>query len=132
VGTTDTQTLTNKRVTPRVPATSTTTTSPFALNSDSYDEYYFTALANALTISLDGGTPTDGQKFILRILNNGTGYVITFTGSGAKSYRPVGVTMTASGSDWTYTTTASKTTYFGMIYNLAATCWDIVAISQQA
>jgi hypothetical protein len=95
----------------------------------------FTALANALTISTDGGTPTDGQRFVLRILNNGTGYVITFTGStgsNTKFYRPVGVTLTASGTDWTYTTTASKTTYFGMIYNLAATCWDIVAISQQA
>jgi hypothetical protein len=131
VGTTDTQTLTNKRVTPRTTAV-TTTTSPFTPNTDNYDEYAFTALANALTIALDAGTPTDGQRFVLRILNNGTGYVITFTGTGTDSYRPVGVTMTASGSDWTYTLTASKTTYFGMIYNLNALCWDIVAISQQA
>jgi hypothetical protein len=134
VGTTDTQTLTNKRVTPRVTAASSTT-SPFNPDSGLYDEYAFTALANALTIGLDTGTPTDGQKLILRILNNGTGYVITFTGStglNTKFYRPVGVTLTVSGTDWTYTTTASKTTYFGMIYNLNATCWDIVAISQQA
>ena len=133
VGTTDTQTLTNKRVTPRITAV-TTTTSPFALNTDTVDEYAFTALANALTIGLDTGTPTDGQKFILRVLNNGTGYVITFTGSNSntKFYRPIGVTLTASGTDWTYTTTASKLTYFGMIYNSSATCWDIVAISQQA
>jgi hypothetical protein len=132
VGTTDTQTLTNKRVTPRVPATSTTTASPFALNTDSYDQYYFTALANALTISADGGTPTDGQKFVFRVLNNGTGYVLTFAGGVSKGYRPIGVTMTTSGSDYTYTLTASKTTYFGMIYNSNAVRWDIVAISQEA
>jgi hypothetical protein len=132
VGTTDTQTLTNKRVTPRLPATSTTTASPFALTTDSYDEYYFTALANALTISADTGTPTDGQKFILRILNNGTGYVITFTGGVSNGYRPINVTMTASGSNWTYTTTANKTTYFGMLYNSNAVRWDILAISQEA
>lgn len=134
VGTTETQTLTNKRVTPRTTAVASST-SPFNPNTDGYDEYAFTALANALTIGLDTGTQTDGQKFILRVLNNGTGYVITFTGStgsNTKFYRPVGVTLTASGTDWTYTTTASKTTYFGMIYNVAATCWDIVAISQQA
>ena len=134
VGTTDTQTLTNKRVTPRTTAVSSST-SPFNPNTDGYDEYAFTALANALTIGLDTGAPTDGQKLILRVLNNGTGYVVTFTGStglNSKFYRPVGVTLTASATDWTYTTTASKTTYFGMIYNVAATCWDIVAISQQA
>jgi hypothetical protein len=131
VGTTDTQTLTNKRVTPRTTAV-TTTTSPFALNTDSLDEYAFTALANALTISADAGTPTDGQKFILRILNNGTGYVITFTGGVSNGYRPINVTMTASGSNWTYTTTANKTTYFGMLYNSNAVRWDIVAISQEA
>jgi hypothetical protein len=130
---TGTQTLTNKRVTPRQIAT-TTTTSPFAINTDSYDQYSFTALANALTISLDGGTPTDGQKLVLRILNNGTGYVITFTGSNSntKFFRPVGVSLTASSTNWTYTLTASKITYFGMIYNSNATCWDIVAITTQA
>jgi hypothetical protein len=130
VGTTDTQTLTNKRVTPRTTST-TTTASPFALNTDTVDEYAFTALANALTISADAGTPTDGQKFILRVLNNGTGYVITFTGGVSKGYRPVGVVLTASGSNWTYTTTANKTTYFGMIYNSNASRWDIIALSQE-
>jgi hypothetical protein len=102
------------------------------LNTETVEEYAFTALANALTISADAGPPTDGQKLTLRILNNGTGYVITFTGGVSKGYRPVGSTLTASGSDWTYTLTASKTTYFGMIYNSNASRWDIVAISQEA
>jgi hypothetical protein len=102
------------------------------LNTNSYDEYAFTALANALTISADAGTPTDGQKFVFRVLNNGSAYVLTFTGGVTNGYRPVGVTMTASASNWTYTLTASKSTYFGMIYNSNASRWDIVAISQEA
>lgn len=130
VGTAETQTLTNKRVTPRV-TVATTTSSPFALNTDSVDEYAFTALANALTISADAGTPTDGQKFVLRILNNGTGYVITFTGGVSNGYRPIGSALTSSGSNWTYTLIASKTTYFGMIYNANASRWDLLAISQE-
>jgi hypothetical protein len=131
VGTTDTQTLTNKRVTPRI-TVATTTTSPFALNTDTVDEYAFTALANALTISADAGTPTDGQKFILRVLNSGSAYVITFTGGVSNGYRPVGASLTVSGSNFTYTLTASKSTYFGMIYNANASRWDILAISQEA
>jgi hypothetical protein len=64
-------------------------------------------------------------------LNNGTGYVITFTGSGSKSFRPVGTPLTANSTNWTYTLTASKITYFGMIYNSNAGFWDVVAIGTQ-
>jgi hypothetical protein len=131
VGTTDTQTLTNKRVTPRINS-QTTTTSPWAWSSDSYDTQAFTALANALTINADGGTPTDGQKAIFRFLDNGTGRILTFTGGTAKGFRPVGVTLSTSGSDFTYTTTASKTVYFGCIYNSAVSRWDIIALSLEA
>ena len=116
---------------PRI-TVATTTASPFALNTDTVDEYAFTALANALTISADAGTPTDGQKFILRILNNGSSYVITFTGGVSNGYRPTGAALTISGSNFTYTLVASKTTYFGMIYNANASRWDILAISQEA
>jgi hypothetical protein len=131
VGTTDTQTLTNKRITPRI-TSAASTTSPLAWNSDSYDEYAYTALANDLTLSADAGTPTDGQKIIFRFQDDGTPRVLTFTGGSAKSFEPVGVTVTASGSNWTYTTTASKKVYFGCIYNIADSRWDMVAIAQEA
>jgi hypothetical protein len=127
----DTQTLTNKRVTPRMNS-QTTTTSPWAWSSDSYDIQAFTALDTALTINADGGTPTDGQKAIFRFLDNGTGRILTFTGGTAKGFRPVGVTLTVSGSDFTYTTTANKTVYFGCIYNFAVSRWDIIALSLEA
>lgn len=126
-----TDTLTNKRITPRVNST-TTTTSPWAWDSNSFDVQEFTALANALTINADAGTPTDGQKTILRFKDNATTRTLTFTGAVSKGFQPIGVTMTVSGSNFTYATTVSKITYFGCVYNSGAARWDIVAIAQQA
>jgi len=39
--------------------------------------------------------------------------------------------LTTSGSNFTYTLTASKTTYFGAIYNTTSARWEIVALSQE-
>jgi hypothetical protein len=124
VGTTDTQTLTNKRVTPRMNS-QTTTTSPWAWDSDSYDVQAFTALANALTINADAGTPTDGQRTILRFKDNGTARALTWTTGATKAFRAVGVTLPT-------TTVINKTVYVGCLYNLADLRWDAVAVSQEA
>jgi hypothetical protein len=131
VGTTDTQTLTNKTITARV-SSAASTTSPLAWNSDNFDEYIYTALANALTLNADAGTPTNGRKIIFCFTDNGTTKTITFTGGVSKGFQPVGVTLTASGSNWTYATTANKKVYFGCIYEAADARWDIVALSQEA
>lgn len=131
VGTSDTQTLTNKRIDPRVSSTASIG-SPLAWNSDSYDLYAATAQAGALTISADSGTPVNGQKMVFRFKDNATPRVITFTGGASKAFRPVGVTLTTSGSDFTYTTVASKTVYFGCMYNAADSRWDIIAQSVEA
>jgi hypothetical protein len=124
VGTTDTQALTNKRVTPRMNS-QTTTTSPWAWNSDSYDIQAFTALANALTINADAGTPTDGQRAIFRFKDNGTARALTWTTGATKAFRAVGVTLPT-------TTVISKTVYVGCLYNSADSRWDAVAVSQEA
>jgi hypothetical protein len=128
VGTSDTQTLTNKRITPR--ATSlTTTTSPWAWSSDSYDIQAFTALDTALTINADGGTPTDGQKTVFRFKDNGTQRNLVWTTAGSKSFRAVGVTLPTT---TIFTGGVSKTVYVGCIYNENAGRWDAVAVSQEA
>jgi hypothetical protein len=117
-------TLTNKRITQRV-NTQTTTTSPWAWNSDSYDQQEFTALANALTINADAGTPTDGQKTIFRFQDNGTARALTWTTGSSKSFRAIGVTLPV-------TTVINKTIYVGCIYNLGDARWDVVAVAQEA
>ncbi len=119
-----TDTLTNKRITPRVNV-QTTTTSPWAWNSNSYDQQEFTALANALTINADAGTPADGQKSIFRIQDNGTAQALTWTTGTTNSFRAIGVTLPVS-------TFISKTVYIGCIYNSADSFWDVVAVAQQA
>lgn len=124
VGTTDTQTLTNKRVTPRMNSQSTTA-SPWAWDSDSYDTQAFTALANALTINADAGTPTDGQRTIFRFEDNGTARALTWTTGATKAFREVGVTLPT-------TTVVGKVTYVGCIYNTFDSRWDAVAVSQEA
>lgn len=121
---TSTNTFTNKRITPRVNV-QTTTASPWAWNSDSYDEQCFTALANALTINADAGTPTDGQKTIFRFKDNGTARALTWTTGASKAFRAVGVLLPT-------TTVISKTLYVGCIYNAADSRWDALAVSQEA
>lgn len=116
---------------PRVSST-TSITSPLAWNSDNYDLYAATAQSAAFTISADAGNPVDGEKAVFRILDNGTTRTITFTGGASKAFKPVGVALTASGSNWTYATTANKTVYFGCIYNAASARWEIIALSLEA
>jgi len=131
VGRATTDTLTNKLIQPRVSNTASIT-SPLAFNSNNFDQYSATAQAAALTINADAGTPADGQKLIFRILDNGTPRTITFTGGVANGFRPIGTALTVSGSNFTYTTVANKTVYFGCTYNAAAARWDIIGLSAEA
>lgn len=122
VGVSDAQTLTNKRVEPRVVDASAPTS--FTWNSDNGD-VDITGLATSLTIPADGGTPTNMRRVVIRIQDNGTQRTITWTTNAAKSFRPVGVTLPAN-------TTAGKALYVGCMYNAAAQRWDVLSINQQA
>ena len=125
-----TQTLTNKRIDPRdITATTATSLTP---DISAADQYSYTALASALTINASTGSPTNGDKLIFRILDNGTSRTITFTGGVSGGFRPIGTNLTASGSNFTFSTTISKLTYFGCIYNANADRWDVVALATQA
>ena len=119
VDTTTAQTLTNKRVTPRVgTVASGATITPTA---DLSDVYTVTALAAAATIAAPSGTPTNGQRLLLRIKDNGTARALTWNAI----YRVIGVTLPT-------TTVANKTIYVGCIYNSADSVWDVVAETEQA
>jgi hypothetical protein len=124
VFTTDTQTLTNKRIDPRV-SSNTSISSPLAWNGDSFDQYAATAQAGALTINADAGTPTDGQRILFRFKDDGTARALTWTTGVSKGFRAVGVTLPT-------TTVVNKVLYVGCIYNTAEDRWDALAVGQEA
>ncbi len=122
VGTIDTQTLTNKRITSRV--VSITSASTITPTGDTADQYNVTALAVPASVAAPSGTPTDGQKLILRLEDNGTARALTWTTTSG-AYRAIGTTLPT-------TTVATKTTYVGCIYNATDVFWDVVAVTTQA
>jgi hypothetical protein len=123
VGTTDTQTLTNKRVNPRAVAAGATS-GTLTPNGDTTDVFNAFGLTGAITVATPSGTPVDGQRLMLRFEDNGTGRGITWTGTSG-AYRAVGVTLPT-------TTVASKVTYVGCVYNSNDIFWDAIAVATQA
>lgn len=118
----NTVTLTNKRITPRI--VSITDAATITPTGDTADQYVVTALAQAATIAAPSGTPTDGQKLTIRIEDNGVSRVLTWTTTSG-AYRAVGVTLPTA-------TNGSKALYVGCIYNAQDVFWDVVAVAQQA
>lgn len=122
VGTTDTQTLTNKRVTPRIGTT--TSASTITPTADLSDQYNVTALATTAAFAIPSGTPTDGQKLTIRIKDSGSGQTMSWT-TTTGGYRVIGTTLPTS-------IAAGKTIYVGCIYNSADSFWDVVSVATQA
>jgi len=114
-----TATLTNKRIDPRTLSTASTAT--LTPDISAYDQNNLTAQAAPLTVAAPIGTPVDGNKLIIRILDNGTARAITWNAT----YTVIGTTLPT-------TTTLSKMLYVGCIYNSTNTRWDVVAVTTQA
>ena len=118
---TKTQTLTNKRITARVQSVSNAATiTPSADNDDAVD---ITAIAQTFTIANPTGTPTNFQKLLIRIKDNGTARAITW-----------GTAYAAQGISLPSTTVLSKILTIGFIYNTANSLnkWQLVALAQEA
>lgn len=117
-----TDTLTNKRVTPRVTATSGPGATP-TINTDNCDFVDLSALATAITSMSTNlsGTPTNGQKLIIRFKDNGTARAITW---GA-SFEACGVALPT-------TTVISKRLTVGFLYDTGTSKWGCVASVQEA
>jgi hypothetical protein len=101
----------------RVASTADDATS--VIDSDSYDEYVLTAVANATEFSITG-TPTDGQTLLIRFKDAGTAKALTWTGISA-----LGVTLPT-------TTVAGKWHMVGVKYFSSGTTWYAVGVSVQA
>jgi len=95
VGDTDIQSLSSKRIYPR----QNTQTSPTSITPDKsqFDEYYITALANAITIN-NAASPSVGDIFIIYLTDNGTAQTISW----GTNYAGIGAALPTS-------TTANKT-----------------------
>lgn len=121
VGKATTDTLTNKRVTSRI--TSITSSATPTINTDNCDAVDITALAAAITSMTTNlsGTPTNFQKLIFRIKDNGTARAITW---GA-SFAALGVALPT-------TTVINKILTVGFIYNTTTSTWGCVASAQEA
>jgi hypothetical protein len=119
VSRTTTDTLTNKRVTQRVVTVSNSTTlTPDGDNSD-VSLQVNTQAAGTLTVAAPSGTPTDGQKLIIRVKStNAQTYSFNAT------YRFS--TTTAAPT----TLAAGKTDYIGALWNATDSKWDVVAVDQ--
>lgn len=116
-----TNTLTNKRVTPRVSSEASSATP--TINTDNVDAHSITALAadiTSMTTNLSG-TPTNFQKLIIRIKDDGTARAITW-----------GASFEAKGVALPTTTVLSKVLTVGFIYDTVTSKWGCVASAQEA
>ena len=116
VGTTDTQTLTNKWIQPRVLASTADSATP-TLNTDSYDMLVITGQTVAITSFTTNltGTPVNGQKLWISI--TGTGAIAITWGA---SFESSTVTLPS-------TTVTTARLDIGFVWNVATTKWRCVA-----
>jgi len=114
---TDTQTLTNKRITPR--SVTTTSNATPTINTDVTDIYGLTAQAEAITSFTTNltGSPTDGQKLWIYIVGTAA-RAITW---GAK-FESSTVTLPT-------TTVSTARLDVGFIWNAVSLTWRCVAVS---
>ena len=115
-----TQTLTNKRITSRVGSVASAAAP--TINTDSYDAYSITALAAAITSFTTNlsGTPTNFQKLLIRIKDDGAARAITW-----------GASFEAKGVALPTTTVISKILTVGFIYDTVTSKWGCVASAQE-
>jgi hypothetical protein len=118
VGTTDTNTLTNKRITARTGTVASAATP--TINTDNVDYYSITALAAAITSFTTNlsGTPTTGQTLWISIKDNGTARAIAW-----------GASFEASTIALPTTTVISTRLDVAFIWNEATSVWRCVGVA---
>jgi hypothetical protein len=94
------------------------TITPLANTSSQFN---IIGITGDITIAAPAGTPTEGQKLIIRLKDAGTGVNISWN----VIYKSIGFTLPTS-------TVANKTAYIGFIYNTVDADWDGVAISLES
>ncbi len=118
VGTTDTMTVSNKRITRRV-VTVTQSATP-AIDTDNTDVASITGLAQPITSMSTNltGTPVDGDTLIVRITDNGITQAIAW----GSSFEPSTIAPPS-------TTVASAMIMAGFMWNIATSKWRCIAVA---
>jgi hypothetical protein len=91
--------------------------------SDTYDQVNY-ALTGSSSFSNPSGTPTNGQKLLIRLTAVSVQTISSWS-STSNGYRVIGVTLPTS-------VPAGKTLYVGCIWNSTDSFWDVVAAATQA
>lgn len=108
------QTLTNKRITPRI--TTVASTATLTPDADTQDITAITAQAGALSIAAPIGTPTNGQSLIIRVKDNGVVRTIAWNA----------IYSAFTSIDLRTSTVASKTLLFQFVYNSTDSVWELL------
>ena len=116
-----TETLTNKRITPRVGGGTTyTTDTGTSINGDTQDYFIVTAQAGALKFNNPTGTPTDGQKLIITVASSTTA-ARALTWDTAYGATTVALPSTTAATTVTLT--------IGFIWSASKSLWQCVAVA---
>lgn len=110
-----TNTLTNKRVAERVTTIADSATPTPSADTD--DMYIITGLTQTATFGAPAGTPTQGQKIVIRIKDNGTARTLAWNA----------IYRASSDLSLPTATVAGKTMYLGFIYNSTDSKWDLLS-----
>jgi hypothetical protein len=112
-----TVTLTNKRVTPRIQtAADATSITPTGDSADQVNQANTQALGT-LTINAPTGTPTDGQRLVIRVRSTNAHSISWNAIYRASNDFALPSALTGS----------SEYDYFGLLYNSGSSTWDLVA-----
>ena len=109
---------------PRAASSSVSSGGTLTINSDNVDHQVLSTSGGTVTIAIPTGSPSNGQKLMVRIKDNGSATTLSWT-TTAGGWRIIGSTLPT-------TTTANKTIYVGSIYNSADSYWDVVAVATEA
>jgi hypothetical protein len=105
-----------------IPRTGYVSGSTITIDASLYDNYVVTATGSTTVIQLNttnGYTPFDGQKLIIRLLDNGVARLLSWRFE-TNHFRIVGIAPPQ-------VTLVGSTVYVGVMYNQMATTWDILS-----
>ena len=99
-------------------------TSSYTINAANTDMFVVTALATSLTFNPPTGSPSNGQKLLIRIKDNGIIVRSLSWSATTGGWRAIGTSLPSA-------TVVSSTMYIGAVYNSTDDKWDVLSVGIQ-